>query len=305
MTNTYEGVAVNRAPALRGKYRRYDWIVPPQQFAQELGVNYGNVTSWASTRGMPTSSVEAAREWLVKFRENKYKFSKGNRLKGSKSSWKHIAAAMCGISASTALQLAAYKHAPKHPTCFWLWFLARQKTRAEKSALVPKLAKERSNQRRRERYKNDPEYREQRRLKDLKRRSSLEFKVWRRRYWKERRERDPQFRMYGCLKARMHKLLNLQSAVKSGRTYELIGCSVPFLQTWIESQFKRGMTWANHGEVWHIDHIMPASKFNLTDPIEQRKAFHYTNLQPLWAFDNMSKNDKVLPHQAQLMLNVA
>ena len=51
------------------------------------------------------------------------------------------------------------------------------------------------------------------------------------------------------------------------------------------------MTWENHGE-WHIDHIKPCASFNLLNEDEQKKCFHYTNLQPLWASENLSKGCK-------------
>jgi hypothetical protein len=51
------------------------------------------------------------------------------------------------------------------------------------------------------------------------------------------------------------------------------------------------MNWENQGE-WHIDHILPCASFDLTKEEEQRKCFHYTNLQPLWAKDNMIKGSK-------------
>ena len=64
----------------------------------------------------------------------------------------------------------------------------------------------------------------------------------------------------------------------------------------LEALFQPGMTWDNHAiDGWHIDHIRPCTSFDLTDPEQQRQCFHYTNLQPLWAFDNISKSDKWEP----------
>lgn len=77
---------------------------------------------------------------------------------------------------------------------------------------------------------------------------------------------------------------------KAYKTIELLGCSIQQAREHIEKQFKEGMTWENHGtHGWHIDHIIPCAKFDLTDPEEQKKAFHYTNLQPLWAEENLKK----------------
>jgi len=53
------------------------------------------------------------------------------------------------------------------------------------------------------------------------------------------------------------------------------------------------MSFSNYGK-WHIDHIIPCARFDLRKPNEQKKCFNYKNLQPLWAFDNLSKNDKIL-----------
>ena len=86
----------------------------------------------------------------------------------------------------------------------------------------------------------------------------------------------------------------LKGKIKSGTTIDLLGCQPEFLISYIEKQFKEGMTWDNYGRRgWHIDHILPCASFDLSDPEQQKKCFHYTNLQPLWAEDNLRKSDKV------------
>ena len=92
---------------------------------------------------------------------------------------------------------------------------------------------------------------------------------------------------------------NLRSRVRdamSGKsrtihTRELIGCSNEQLVDHIVSLFQPEMTLENYGE-WHIDHIRPCASFDLFDESQQRECFHYTNLQPLWAIDNLKKGKK-------------
>jgi hypothetical protein len=80
---------------------------------------------------------------------------------------------------------------------------------------------------------------------------------------------------------------------KSQHSIELIGCSSKELESYLENQFTEGMTWENYGYYgWHIDHIKPCSSFDLTDPEQQKLCFHYSNLQPLWAKDNIKKSNK-------------
>jgi len=82
----------------------------------------------------------------------------------------------------------------------------------------------------------------------------------------------------------------LKNNPKSGSTLVLLGCSIADLKTKLEGMFAFGMDWDNHGNAgWHIDHIRPLASFDLSDPAQQRIAFHHANLQPLWAKDNMSK----------------
>lgn len=79
---------------------------------------------------------------------------------------------------------------------------------------------------------------------------------------------------------------------KAMPTMQLVGCTVAQLRAHLERQFKPGMTWDNLG-AWHIDHIKPCASFDLSDPDQQRACFHYTNLQPLWARENLSKSDRI------------
>jgi len=124
-------------------------------------------------------------------------------------------------------------------------------------------------------YQQRPEAREQRRA-----------------YVYHRRQTDPGFKLKHNLCKRLRKAL--QGRSKSARTLELIGCDIDFLRRWLEAKFLPGMTWENYG-VWHIDHIMPCASFDLSDPVQQRTCFRWTNLQPLWAADNIRKSDNYAP----------
>ena len=103
---------------------------------------------------------------------------------------------------------------------------------------------------------------------------------------------DPEFKLLSVLRGRLYGALKSKNAAKSTNTLDLTGCSTSFLMNYLEEKFKDGMSWSNHGE-WHIDHIIPCSSFNLLDEKEQEKCFHYTNLQPLWAAENLSKSNKI------------
>lgn len=103
-------------------------------------------------------------------------------------------------------------------------------------------------------------------------------------------ETDYGFKILQRLRKRMWDAMS--GKVKSARTAELIGCSVDDLRAHIEKQFTNGMSWDNYGK-WHLDHIIPCASFDLSKPENQRKCFHYTNLQPLWAVDNIRKSNKI------------
>jgi hypothetical protein len=86
----------------------------------------------------------------------------------------------------------------------------------------------------------------------------------------------------------------LKGINKSGSAVRDLGCSIEELRWWLEFWFEDGMNWDNYGNKgWHIDHIKPLSSFNLTNREELCKVLHYTNLQPLWAKDNLIKSNKI------------
>lgn len=86
---------------------------------------------------------------------------------------------------------------------------------------------------------------------------------------------------------------------KDSRTEELLGCSFEVAKAHIERQFKKGMSWKNRSE-WHLDHKIPLASAKTID--ELKVLCHYTNLQPLWKEENLSKHDKILPIQTTLTI---
>jgi len=109
--------------------------------------------------------------------------------------------------------------------------------------------------------------------------------------WK--RQINIQFKLIENLRARMGRAIKYNDAIKSDTTIKLIGCDLDILKQYLENKFKDGMSWNNYGE-WHIDHILPCASFDLVNEEEQKKCFHYKNLQPLWAQDNYKKSSKIL-----------
>jgi hypothetical protein len=99
------------------------------------------------------------------------------------------------------------------------------------------------------------------------------------------------YRISLVLRKRIIIAIKSSNGIKSSKSENLLGCSFEQARLYLESKFQPGMTWENHGiKGWHIDHIRPCASFDLTDPEQQKECFHYTNLQPLWAKDNMRKN---------------
>lgn len=103
---------------------------------------------------------------------------------------------------------------------------------------------------------------------------------------------DLNYRLSKNLRRRLS--LALEGKDKSVSITKLVGCSIEKLKQHIKSLWKPGMSWKNWGHRgWHLDHIKPCCQFDLSKSEEQRKCFHYINLQPLWAEENLSKGGKL------------
>lgn len=105
---------------------------------------------------------------------------------------------------------------------------------------------------------------------------------------REKRKKDPIYNIQYNLRKRLNSAVKY--GYKGGSAVKNLGCSIEEFKIYIEQQFQEGMNWNNHGE-WHFDHIKPLSSFDLTNPEQVKKACHFTNIQPLWAFDNISKGN--------------
>ena len=111
-------------------------------------------------------------------------------------------------------------------------------------------------------------------------------------YKRNRRSNDLNYRIRYNLSNRITEVLRGNPKLET--TMKLVGCSITQLRNHLETKFTKGMTWENYGFYgWHVDHIRPCVSFDLRKKSEQRKCFHYTNLQPLWAEDNRRKGGKI------------
>lgn len=156
--------------------------------------------------------------------------------------------------------------------------------------------REKTRVRARERYRSDPEYRlkmygkhkkfmeEYRKLPRVK----LKIKEMGRR-WLKKPENYLKLKLRWFVQDIFRKT---KKQKKHGEALRLLGCTVGEFKAHLESKFAKGMSWENRGK-WHLDHVKPLSSFNLMVLEDRQKAFHWSNYQPLWAEDNLSKGAKL------------
>lgn len=108
-------------------------------------------------------------------------------------------------------------------------------------------------------------------------------------YKRFRRQLDPLYKLREYLRCRARFAIKRLNGVKDRKTEELLGATVEIVRQHLEAQFKNGMNWENYGK-WHVDHIQPLAQAKSQE--ELKELLHYTNLQPLWAVDNLRKGNR-------------
>ena len=114
----------------------------------------------------------------------------------------------------------------------------------------------------------------------------------RNKYSVNKRKNNPIVKLSENVRTRIRVFLSLNNIIKKNKTFDIVGCSPEFLKEYLEQKFTEGMSWELMGQHIHIDHIIPLSSANTEE--EVYKLCHYTNLQPLWAEDNLKKGSKIL-----------
>jgi len=172
------------------------------------------------------------------------------------------------------------------------------------SKLYREKNKDKINEKLRTQYKLNPEIQKNRsekwkinnpdnyKLSNYKRNKKWEEKneEYRKKYKNEystqRLKNDFLFKLSRNIRIRIYRFIKNNK----NKTLDIIGCDYLFLKEYLEKKFVDNMNWDNYGE-WHIDHIIPLSSANTEEEIY--KLCYYTNLQPLWAKDNLKKGKKM------------
>ena len=107
----------------------------------------------------------------------------------------------------------------------------------------------------------------------------------------KQRDTIPEYRLRQNLKSRIWIALKSANNSKHENTMKYVGCSLDELKKYLEKQFIKNMSWNNYGSVWHLDHCVPCNNFDLSKDIEVKKCFNYNNMKPMFAKENLSKQN--------------
>ena len=151
-----------------------------------------------------------------------------------------------------------------------------------------------ANKRYRDKKLQDPVQREEfnKYFRELRKRDGGKRRAYEREWRKTKFEEDIQYKLGVQLRKRLN--MAIRNRAKAGSAVKELGCSIEFLVAHLESQFEPGMTWENWGlHGWHLEHIYPLAKADLSDPYEFAIVVNWRNLKPMWAKENIAKKDRV------------
>jgi hypothetical protein len=128
-------------------------------------------------------------------------------------------------------------------------------------------------------------------LKEWRSKNKEKIYLEKKQYHADNYSNNIEYKLSRTIRARIKQAI--KNNYKTGSTIQLLGSSIEEFKNYLRSKFQPGMNWENYGlHGWHIDHIKPLANFNLSDPEQLKQACHYSNLQPLWAKDNLKKGSK-------------
>jgi len=160
----------------------------------------------------------------------------------------------------------------------------RERIRASEAALRPRYTQRQQDYQERTKERTWAYHKEYNKRPEVKARYS--------KWSKAHRHAHPTKRLTHSLRVLLNRAV--KGKHKSNRALGFLGCDIESFKAHLEFLFQEGMTWQNYGRSgWHIDHIIPCSRFDFTNPEEQARCFHYTNMQPLWAHENLRKHNKL------------
>lgn len=109
----------------------------------------------------------------------------------------------------------------------------------------------------------------------------------------DRKEQERKNKLRQLHRSLLNRMILLGDSLKEGHTSEQLGYTAEQLRKHIESLFKTGMSWENHGRgsgMWHIDHIRPIYSFPLN--VDPSIVSELSNLRPLWEEENLKRPKK-------------
>ena len=110
-------------------------------------------------------------------------------------------------------------------------------------------------------------------------------RIERKEYRKNKKETDINYKIETKLRNKFHRFFKS----KKDKYNDIFGCTSNQFKIWIESNFKYDMNWDNYGKLWHIDHVIPVSIFDLTNEFDVKFCFNWKNTRPLYSHINVSR----------------